>query len=242
MPYIEKITKAGRTCIYEKTYSTYAHPKGERRGKKEKPTPEAQLKVNYKKQAREICIYMNANFKGGDYHVTLTYEKDKRPESIRQAKHDRAVFLTRLRRRMKKEQIDLKYLIVTEIGDRGALHHHMVVNQIPVEWLRKAWQQGRIDIRPLDDTGQYSRLAEYFAKYLPKWKKAGGKGRAWTHSKNLYRPITVKRIVTRNRFRRDPKPRKGYYIDKDTVQCGISDHTGYEFLRYILVKEERSGP
>ena len=242
MPYIEKMTKAGRTCIYERSYSTYAHPKGERRGKKEKPTPEAQLKVNNRKQAKEMCIYMNANFSGGDYHVTLTYVKDKRPEGLDGAKKDRETFLARLRRRMKRQGMDLKYLIVTEIGERGALHHHMVINQMPVEWIRQAWQQGRIDVRPLDDTGQYSRLAEYFAKYLPKWKKAGGKGRAWTHSKNLYRPETVKRIVTRNRFRKDPKPRKGYYIDKDTVQNGISEYTGYEFLRFILVKEERSGP
>lgn len=242
MPYIEKVTKAGKTCIYERTYSTYAHPKGERRARKEKPTIETQEKINNRKQAREVCIYLNANFKGGDYHVTLTYEKDKRPTDPDDAKQDRKDFLKRLRRRMKKEQMDFKYLIVTEIGTRGALHHHMVLNQIPVEWIRQAWKKGRIDVRPLDDSGQYSRLADYLAKNLLKWKKAGGTGRGWTHSKNLYRPETVKRIVTRNRFRTEPRIKKGFYIDRDTVECGISEYSGYEFLRYILVKEERSGP
>ena len=243
MPYVEKITKAGRTCLYERAYSTYAHPKGERRRKKEKLTKEAQEKINNRKQAREICIYLNANFHAGDYHVTLTYTKERRPETIDEAKKDRQDFLKRLRRRIKKEKGSLKYLLVTEAGTRGALHHHAVINQMPVEWIRQAWPHGRIDIRPLDDSGQYSRLADYFAKYLPKWKRAGGTGWGWTHSRNLYRPGTKKRVIrTRNRFCPEPKAKKGFYIDRDTVENGISEYTGYEFLRYILVKEERSGP
>ena len=77
---------------------------------------------------------------------------------------------------MNKEGKPFKYVLVTEVGKRGALHHHIVMNQVPTEWIRTAWPKGRIDIRPLDDTGQYSRLAEYFAKYKIQFQRMGGRG------------------------------------------------------------------
>lgn len=115
-----------------------------------KDTKESQKKINLRKAITELTILMNANFVPGDYHITLTYEKDKRAETVEEAKRDRKIFLDRLRRRMKKEKEICKYIVVTEVGVRGALHHHMVMNQVPVEWIRQAWKHGRIDIRPLD--------------------------------------------------------------------------------------------
>ena len=110
------------------------------------------------------------------------------------------------------------------------------MNQVPVELIRQAWKHGRIDIRPLDDTGQYSKLAEYLAKYTIRFRELGGKGRAWTRSKNLFRPETKKKIVkNRGYFREEPGTRKGYWLDKRTVCSGISELTGWNFLRYILV-------
>lgn len=239
MPYIEKVTRAGRTVLYERCYSSHVHPPGAKRAEKKEKTKESQLKINQRKAAVEMTILMNANFLPGDYHATLTYTQGERPGQIEGAKDDRKIFLENLRRRMKKEGIAFKYILVTEIGKRGALHHHVVMNQIPTDWIRAAWKKGRIDIRPLDDTGQYSRLAEYFAKYVIQYRKAGGKGRAWTRSKNLLRPETRRRII-RNRgyFREEPRAKKGYWIDKETVYAGISELTGWNFLRYILVEND----
>lgn len=239
MPYIEKTTKAGRTVLIERCYSSHIHPPGEKREKKEKKTSEAQEKVNLRKTITELTILMNENFQPGDYHVTLTYASDERPEDLNGAKTDRERFLRQLRRRMKKENKVFKYILVTEIGKRGALHHHMVMNQVPTEWIRGQWKKGRIDIRPLDDTGQYSRLAEYFAKYKLQFKRNGGKGRAWTHSTNLRRPETRKRIITnRNCFRQEPREKNGYWIDKGTIYAGTSELTGWGFMRYILVEND----
>lgn len=239
MPYIEKVTRAGRTVLYERCYSSHIHPTGVKRAEKREKTKESQMRINQRKAAVEMTILMNANFQPGDYHVTLTYAQGERPEDIEGAKKDRRVFLDRLRRRMKKGKMNLKYILVTEVGKRGALHHHTVVNQIPTDWLREAWTKGRIDIRPLDDTGQYSRLAEYFAKYVIQFRRMGGKGRAWTRSKNLYRPETVSRIIRdRGYFREEPRAKKGYWLDKRTVYAGISELTGWNFLRYILVEND----
>lgn len=239
MPYIEKTTVAGRTVLIERCYSSHVHPPGAKREKKSKKTKEAQLKVNMRKTATQLTILINANFHPGDYHVTLTYTPDERPEEIEGAKKDREEFLRHLRRRIKREGKEFKYILVTEIGKRGALHHHMVMNRVPTEWIRKEWPKGRIDIRPLDDTGQYSRLAEYFTKYKYQFQKMGGKGHAWTRSTNLHRPETKKRIITnRECFRQEPRDKKGYWIDKGTVYTGISELTGWGFMRYILVEND----
>lgn len=239
MPYIEKVTRAGRTVLYERSYSSHIHPPGATRQKKSEKTTESQLRVNQRKAAVEMTILMNANFRPGDYHVTLTYKREERPEDVQKAKEDRSAFLDRLRRRMNKEGKPFKYVLVTEVGKRGALHHHIVMNQVPTEWIRTAWKKGRIDVRPLDDTGQYSRLAEYFAKYKIQFQRMGGEGRAWTRSTNLYRPETKKRII-RNRgyFREEPRVKKGYWLDKETVHAGVSELTGWNFLRYILVEND----
>ena len=53
MPYIEKTTKAGRTVLIERCYSSHIHPPGEKREKKEKKTSEAQEKVNLRKTITE---------------------------------------------------------------------------------------------------------------------------------------------------------------------------------------------
>ena len=164
MPYIES-DKSRTNCFVREellfTYtSTWCYPVGKDEGHQG-----ITEKINLRKAITELTILMNANFVPGDYHITLTYERDKRAETVEEAKRDRKIFLDRLRRRMKKKKKEIcKYIVVTEVGVRGALHHHMVMNQVPVEWIRQAWKHGRIDIRPLDDTGQYSKLAKYFCQ------------------------------------------------------------------------------
>ena len=74
MPYIEKVTRAGRTVLYERSYSSHIHPPGATRSEKMKDTKESQKKINLRKAITELTILMNANFVPGDYHITLTYE------------------------------------------------------------------------------------------------------------------------------------------------------------------------
>lgn len=171
--------------------------------------------------------------------MTLTYTPDERPEEIEGAKKDREEFLRHLRRHIKREGGKFKYILVTEIGKRGSVTSSYGDEPCTDRVVRKEWPKGRIDIRPLDDTGQYSRLAEYFTKYKYQFQKMGGKGHAWTRSTNLHRPETKKRIITnRECFRQEPRDKKGYWIDKGTVYAGISELTGWGFMRYILVEND----
>ena len=77
MPYIEKVTRAGRTVLYERSYSSHIHPPGATRSEKMKDTRESQKKINLRKAITELTILMNANFVPGDYHITLTYETSR---------------------------------------------------------------------------------------------------------------------------------------------------------------------
>ena len=77
MPYIEKVTRAGRTVLYERSYSSHIHPPGATRSEKMKDTRESQKKINLRKAITELTILMNANFVPGDYHITLTYERSR---------------------------------------------------------------------------------------------------------------------------------------------------------------------
>lgn len=146
--------------------------------------------------------------------------------------------------------IELKYIHVMEIGSKGARHHHLVMNKIDTEILQKAWYKAyaghnRVKVFPLDDSGNYAKLAAYFIKYSDKHLKDGdsGKlqGKRWAASKNLVRPEPVYEIVTQRAwFRCEAKAKKGYYVDKDSIAKGTADpdYYGYGWFRYTMIKLE----
>ena len=65
-------------------------------------------------------------------------------------------------------------------------------------------------------------------------------GKRWYCSKNLRKPKEHYRIIKANKYREEPKPRKGYYIVKDSVEIGVHspEYYGYGFMRYRMVQLE----
>lgn len=249
MPYVERITKAGRTIEIEKYFTSRYNKKGIQKGERVKPTKEQQKKVNTRQAVRKLRILINANFAYGDYHVILDYirRKGEPRRTKKQMRKDMDVLLRELRKECKKQGKELKYIHVMEIGERGARHHHLVINAIDPKILQKCWYKAyeghnRVKIFPLDDSGNYAQLASYLIKYTDKTvgTEEALQGRRWNCSKNLVRPEPEYRIVTdREWFRSEAKPIKGYYVDKDSVQKGVHspEYYGYGYFRYILVKE-----
>ena len=92
--------------------------------------------------------------------------------------------------------------------------------------------------------GNYAKLASYLIKYTDKHrKKEDGalQKKRWSRSKNLKVPEPQIEVISeRSTFQTKPKAIKGYYVDKDSVRCGIhsSEYYGYGIVRYILVKLE----
>lgn len=246
MPYIKSKCHAGRTVEYEYYYTfRYNDGGGISRAKKEKPTRSAQKQVNLRKSAKECTRLLNANFGTDDLYITFTYRVESRPDEMLLKKHIRNL-LDKLRSHQKKAGGELKYVWTAEMGKRGATHIHMVANQMPVAALRAAWKHGYVHITPLDDTGQYQALAEYLVKYANRTEEAIGHhiGRRYNPSRNLVRPEPERNIIIGRRKIPEhiPVP-KGYYLDKQSERRGIHEVTGYEYLRYTLIRlPERRAP
>lgn len=251
MPYIERITKAGKTIEVERYFSSRYNKPGVKRGENVKPTRDEQKEINKRIAERKLRILMNANFGYGDYHLVLDYvrRKGEPPRSREEMRRDIAKFLRYARKEYKKLGIAFKYIHVMEIGEKGSRHHHLVVNRIDIQVLQECWYKAyeghnRVKVFPLDDSGNYAKLAAYFIKYTDghRTKEDGAlMGKRWNSSKNLARPEPVIRVVRdRGVFRAEPKPLKGYYIVKESIRRGTHspEYSGYGFLSYMMVKLE----
>lgn len=237
MPYVQSITRAGKTVEIEKYYTYRCKAKGVKRGEVKNPTSEEQEKINLRQAEKKLRRRINANFVEGDFHIICDYKKEERPSTKEEMREDIEKALRKLRGEFKRQGKELKYIHVMEIGSKGATHHHLVINYIDTKILQKCWTKGRVKVFPLDDTGQYGELAAYLIKQTSKSKELQSK--KWNSSKNLIIPepeITI--INHREWFRTDatPKPKKGYYIDKNSIKKGIDKFSGYGYLRYTMIK------
>lgn len=206
--------------------------------RKQNPTPEQMKIYNENVAARKLNRKIAANFGPGDYHVVLTYARDKRLTEEDSRKELRK-FLNNLKRDYQKAGEELKYIMTTE-WRHSAIHHHLIINHIrgSTEMIRKRWNRGRPRFTPLDDTGDYIKLAEYFIKETKNEKLNGReKGKqSYSCSRNLIIPKPkVERIKAKD-FIDDPKPIKDYYIIKDSVVNGVSPF-GFKYQYYTMAKK-----
>ena len=245
MAHIESVCYAGRTKNIRAYYSAKYNDeklngqKEGRRRKREKPTSEQQAEINRRNAQRTLTWLMNANFSGADLYVTYSFEEGKRPGEPKKFRAYVRQFLKQLRKLYRKAGIRLKYIWVGERGERGAEHVHVVqTGGIDVRLLKIVWPHGWIKAVPMDESGSYHKLADYFIKYSDKTMRTEGRlqGKRYNPSQNLVRPEPKKEKV-RKRRRIDPgaiEVPEGYYLDKETVKSGIQEN-GYEFLEYTLV-------
>lgn len=243
MAYMRKIYWAGKTKIIYKYYCHHAHPKGGMREAKKNKTSEAQKKVNDRQLERKLTALMNENCNGEWWYTTYSYDPAKRPQSPDDLHAHEEKLLRDLRRIYKKAGLIFKYMWTAEVGSRGAVHIHMVMSPIDIRLIRDAWPHGYTTIKPMSNSGQYSRLASYFIKYSKKTRGADAtfQKKAYNCSKNLSRPRETKKRMAGNRFDRRVTVPAGWYIDKAAypdggIQYGFTKD-GYEYMYYILVKE-----
>lgn len=162
MPYIIEVVRAGNTVEVSKYYSSRFNKKGIRKGDKKNLTTEEQKKVNKRAAEKKLRRLINENFKEGDTHLVLDYKLSERPTGREGMRADADDFLKEMRKLYKSLGLVFKYIHVMEIGKKGALHHHLVINtpeEVSQRAITKAWKgRGRTHFNPLDDSGQYSKL------------------------------------------------------------------------------------
>ena len=242
---------------YEYKYAGNYGAKGEKRAPKRKRTDEEIAKHNQVQKEKTVRRLIKANFKEGDYWTTLTYPKDE-SRTIRQIAKDISKFLGCIRYQYKKQGIPCKYIYRIEIGSRGGIHVHIILNRIPDldMTIQRYWIHGKTYNELLDD-GTYEKLADYIVKpptdeqkkLLKAFDEDAKKLIRYSCSRNLVRPVPetkkYSKRTMRQVFNHDLVPEKGFYIDKNSIKRGINAFTGMGYLYYQEIKlkrEQRADP
>lgn len=216
--------------------------KGIPRGPSRKKTPEEIRRANMRQAARRLARKINANFRPGDLHITLTYKKENRPDA-KEAKKRISAFLDKMRSRYQRRGFALKYILVTE-NENKAIHHHLIINDIndgkatTVTLVRELWRGfGRIKTVPLYEEGEYQGLADYLIKETEKTfrKKDSSFKQRYSCSRNLIDPPPKYKNPKAKHWLLNPRPRPGYYIPPEYIYNGF-DKLGYPYQRYVMVK------
>ncbi len=238
MPYIKEICLAGNMLEVRKYHTLRYNVKGEKRNVRNKETCDCQKKVNYYEALRKLTRLMAANFTDDTgMLVTLTYLKDKRPGTSTDMQKDIELFLRRIRKVFKKSGLTLKYIYVKELGKRGAAHVHILMSVCDIRIIRDCWDKGGIDAKALWSGGDYSAIAKYFLKYSLETEETEGRliGKRWYPSRNLKKPLIIKKIVKANTFNMRIKAIDGYVVDPNTLKSGYTEF-GYKYLTYTMRK------
>ena len=237
--YIKKTYGMGWAKWVQKYYpGNYGAP-GVPRLPKKKATPMDIARQNERNRIRKVQLLIMANFREGDWHLVLKYKPDARPADPDEAKAIIKKFLDNMRNAYKKAGYQFKYIYVTEKGKRGAYHHHLIIQDIAEPGLNtkkmvmKFWPHGNRAFIPLYEDGEFENLSAYIVK---KETKEESRGCSYSRSRNLALPRVEKEPVYSKRWRREPKPEKGWYIVPDSVVNGINPVTGYPYQHYMMVK------
>lgn len=242
--YVKKSCRIHDKIEIEKHYDGRFGAPGMARQPKRKKTPEEMAKQNFWRRCRELRRIMELNFGEGDWHVTLTCRPEERPDKEEAPKVIRS-FRDKLQRAYKKQGWELKYIITCEIGERGAVHWHMIVNNMHNQetstptLIRKLWARGRPYFSPLDDSGEYQKLAEYIVKEAEKRISAEEtvEKLSYMPSRNLIRPTVKEEKVDAAKWSRQPRVPEGWYLEADSLINGVNKFTGLPYQHYTIRKE-----
>lgn len=125
---------------------------------KKKRMQQAQRNLN-DKNSRKMCERtICENFGNRDIWATFTYTEENMPVSMAVATQNMQNFIKRLNYRRKKRGLpNARYVYVTECGDKGRWHHHIVLDgDMDMDTVESIWNLGkRNEIRRLqkDETG-----------------------------------------------------------------------------------------
>jgi len=217
---------AGIIEVHKHHSSRYGDHRG--RAAKSKKTGEREKAANEKRRREQLFRILAANFAEGDAHATLTYREDAPDE-----KKAMKTFVRKMRRELEKRGQEFRYVYVTEKTKKGKPHHHMVMNVTSTALIRRMWTEGGVKISPLFPDKDYEQLADYMLK------DEGEKGKPrYTASRNLIIPKPKREVIKASDWKKDPEPKKGYWIPKDSVVVGINAD-GYPYQRYKMVSVEQ---
>ena len=171
--------------------------KHEKRADHEKATREQIKRQNQRNKENRVRRTIQLNFRPGDLWLTLKYPKGTR-KPMDEVTEDFRRFTDRMRTLYKKQGIAFKYMYRIEIGKRGGIHVHIVMNRLDDQRadliISDAWTRAR-GMTPIEDmlldglcpadglahldhvraVGNGKELAEYLVKEQPDTLEDGTK-------------------------------------------------------------------
>lgn len=245
-----KLRKGDIIDVVEYPDGNYGAP-GMSRQKKKKPTKEQMIQINLLNKARRCRLRMLEYITPGDLFVTWTYRLEERPPDMKTALKQFQAIMKKVRKHYKKQGCECFWFRNIERGTRGAWHIHLVINNVPgaKDLLEDVWEYGEPHIVSIRKSKFYSEDFTELANYITKdqnsieYKKDGTIAKSkikeasyWT-SKNM--PLPEPKVDKLVRWKKEAKPKKGYYIVKDSFYEGVHKATGYMYRRYTMIRLNR---
>ncbi len=195
-------------------------------------------KFNIRRAIEKVFYLLLLNFSPGDMHIIFTYKRGTVQDG-NEAKKKFQNFLRRYKSYCKKNGYKYDYIYNTEVGKRGAYHHHCILHHHGDErTLSKIWgDNGKVIIHSyLWPNYDWYGLAEYFVDCTK-----GGKlpnrhikfGRRYIPSKSLIKPIVRIEKIRAKKWQK-PKAPDGYIIIWDSVRTGLHELSGGAFIKYEM--------
>ena len=154
----------------------------------------AQRNLNEKNSRKECERTINANFTDNDIWATFTYLKEYTPASMEVAEQNMKNYIRRLNYQRKKRGLaKARYVYVTECGQKGRWHHHIVLDgDMDIDTVERLWKLGRRNqVRRLKkDEHGLTGMSMYITK--PKGKDDRKNLKTWKASKGLKKPEVKK--------------------------------------------------
>ena len=252
MAYTEIIYRSPVCIEHSIYYAGNYGAKGEKRKPKRKATPEQIEKQNRKNKANRIRHLIQLNFSSDDYYLTLCYPAFYRP-TLEEVERDFKSWIRKTRAEYKKHDEEFKYIYRLEMGKRGGIHAHIILNRckgldrnkLDIMWMdiiyknheSKTKKTGCIHWEMLhphpEEQSPFDRLAEYMSKEppdIPKYKDLAADEQKkivkYGSSRNLIRPQLEKK-------------KYNHWTVKKLLELGaegINQQNRYKTPGYIVIK------
>lgn len=187
-----------------KAKTKYNRRKFEELSEEEKEESKARQESYYKRKIFDIERLIDCNYNDKSTFLTLTFGRNL--EDLPEANKEFNLFIKRLKYYLKKldeakEKESLKYISVWERQERGAIHYHVILFNLPfikAKKIEEIWKNGFIKINLIKDedkaTGSVSTyLTKYFVKDIAERVR---EKKAYFSSRNLEKPKEWKQRLT----------------------------------------------
>ena len=230
--YLYKTVVTPQAIFCYKYYSLRYGKRGTR-GTNISRTSDQQKAVNRRLAAHKRLWTICANFKRTDHFLTFTYRRDARPADMDEAVKCAGKAMARLSRILKRQGVKLSYYLMTERGERGAVHHHVLIrNNFDVGLIfgKRIWTHGAVQVKEIY-TDSMLALGRYFLK-----GDSAASEKRYSQSRDVIAPKPKVEVIKAAKWRSKPRPKKGY--DVIDVVDGVSEGFGMPYQEYIMVKRE----